>query len=511
MCTKYFNVITLLACLIFMSTAFGQKSHKVAAEHFRNNNYIAALPVYMSLLKTDSLNVEYAVNAAKCMLRTNTDRTRAIPVLEMLVRNNVATGETHFLLAKAYTFEYNFGMSSLILQKNKLLIPEEYNVAVERMLKNNESAKILMQNPVNVSFENLGSKVNSEFPDYYPYVTENESSLIFTSRRKKSGAIKEFDGYYNSDIYQVQKFDSEYPRVKNLGITVNTNLDEQVVGLSRDGIEMMVYIDHVDDYGDIYLSHQASSKYTPIQKLGVNVNSEELETSASFSEDGNTLFFASRREGGYGGLDIYMSRLLPDGTWGKSQNLGPDVNTSGDEDFPFLAQDDQLFFSSDGHPGMGGADLNLTVWNPETNKWGKVLNMGFPINTPGDNRTISFNKNGSHAYVSMYRNDGFGDLDIYRVVFNEEKLKPAFIEFSVRSVNSEDALLPDLIVLDMQDNIYGIYRPSSSGKYMIPLIPGSYNLSIEAEGFNDHYKELVVLRSEVDGKIHPKVVILEKP
>ncbi|NND76797.1 MAG: hypothetical protein HKN39_01260, partial [Flavobacteriales bacterium] len=405
MFTRYFNVITLFACFYLVAPSYGQKPQKVAAEHFKNQNFQAAFPVYERLLQTDSLNTEYAVNAAKCLLNTNSDKTKVIPILKRLDKHGKATGESQFLLAKAYTFEYNFDMSSMILQKHQSIIPEDLKEEANRMLKNNSSAKILMQNPVNVSFENLGPKINSEYADYYPYVTANENALIFTSRRKKSGAVKEFDGYYNSDIYQVMNFDAEYPRVKNLGTSVNTNFDEQVVGLSRDGIEMMVYIDHVEEYGDIYLSHKSSSKYAPIQKLGVNVNSEELETSASFSNDRNTLFFASRREGGYGGLDLYMSRKLPDGTWGKSQNLGPDVNTDGDEDFPFLAQDDKLFFSSNGHPGMGGSDLNVTVWDPELNKWGKVLNLGFPINTPDNNRTISFNNDGSHAYVSMYRND----------------------------------------------------------------------------------------------------------
>ncbi|MEM7163254.1 MAG: hypothetical protein AAF487_12530, partial [Bacteroidota bacterium] len=366
-------------------------------------------------------------------------------------------------------------------------------------------------NPVDVSFENIGPKINSEYPDYYPYITEDESTLVFTSRRKKSGTTVEFDGYFNSDIFMVQKFNSEYPKVKNSGSLVNTNYDEQVVGLSRDGVQMMVYIDHVDEYGDIYQSNWMTSKYNSIQKLGVNVNSDELETSASFSEDGNTLFFASRRPGGHGGLDIWMSRKLPDGSWGKSQNLGPEVNTPYDEDFPFLGQDDKLFFSSNGHPGMGGFDLNVCVWNAETNKWGEAMNIGFPINTPEDNRTISFNSNGSHAYVSMHRKDGYGDLDIYRVVFNESNYKPALMEFEVFEHNTEIKIVCDLVILDEFDNIYGIYRPNqSSGKYIIPMIPGNYNISIEADGYQEYYDQFIVLDSEVDGKNHKKKLFITK-
>jgi len=511
MCTNHFNVLTVLLCLILSHSLLGQKPQKLAETHFKNRNYQEALPIYEKLLETDSLNVENAISASICILETNMDRTLAIPILEKLFRNNISNGEAAYLLAKAYTFEYNFDRSTFILEKHKSILPLDLELEIKRLLVNNEAAKILMQNPVNVEFQNLGPKVNSEYPDYYPYITEDESSLVFTSRRKKAGTMVEFDGYYNSDIFMVQKFNSDYPKLKNTGTTINTNLDEQVVGLSRDGLEMMVYIDHVDEYGDIYLSNWESTKYNPIKKLGINVNSEELETSASFSDDGNTLFFASRRPGGYGGLDLYMSRKLPNGSWGKSQNLGPTVNTAGDEDFPFLAQDDKLFFSSNGHPGMGGYDLNVTVWNTEANSWGDVVNLGFPINTPEDNRTISFNKNGSHAYVSMYRNDGLGDLDIYRVVFHEKKYKPAMMEFSVLESGTEIPVESDIVVLDEQDNIYGIYRPKrNTGKYMIPLVPGSYNISIEADGYQEFYEELIVIDAEVDGKTHLKKLFLKK-
>ena len=509
--TNYFNALTLLLCLFLATAIHAQKPKKLAADYFKSQNYLLALPQYQLLLKEEALNVEFATNAAICILETNMDRSQAIPILENLIENQVIDGKAVFLLAKAYTFKYNFEKSTNLLEQHRNIIPEEYKAAAEKMIENNRTAVALMQNPVNVEFENLGKKINSPFPDYYPYVVEDESTLVFTSRRKKSGAVVEFDGYYNSDIYMVQNFNQLYPKVKNAGALVNTHFDEQVVGLSKDGLQMMVYIDHVDVFGDIYVSNWQSTKYMKIQKLGVNVNGEDLETSASFSDDGNTLFFASNKPGGFGGLDLYMSRKLPNGSWGKSQNLGPKVNTSGDEDFPFLAKGNQLYFSSDGHPGMGGYDLHVTQWNPESNEWGKVKNLGYPINTPDDNRTITFNKSGSHAYVSMYRKDGYGDLDIYKVIFSDQAVQPAMLEVELFEKGSENKLQDDIVILDSDDNIYGIYRPKqNSGKYIIPLVPGKYNISVESDGFQEFYKELVVLGSEVDGNIHPKKFFLTK-
>ena len=512
MCTKLFKLGFAVAFILASVNLNAQKPSKKAAEFFKNQNYLGALPIYQSLLEKDSLNVEFATNAAKCMLNINMDKTEAIPILERLVVNNAAEGEVFFLLAKAYTFKYDFESSSKMLMANMSTIPEEMKPEAERMIRNNESAKQLMMDPINVEFENLGPKVNSPYPDYYPYVTNEESKLVFTSRRKKSGTMIEFDGYYNSDIFMVQNLSSTYPKTKNMGNSINTNLDEQSVGLSPNGIDMMVYIDHVNEYGDIYLSQWSTSRYTPYQKLGPNVNSEGLETSASFSEDGNTLFFASKREGGYGGLDLYMSRKLPDGTWGKSQNLGPKVNTPFNEDFPFLSEDSKLYFSSNGHPGMGGYDLFVTDWDPETNKWGKADNLGYPINTPEDNRTISFNKDRSHAYVSCFMKEGQGDLDIYRVIFKDETMIPALFEVEVLKNATEEFLSPDVSIFDQNDNLFGTYKANSyNNKYIISLMPGTYKILVEQDGYLEIYEDWKVNASDAgNGLISRKLFMSAK-
>lgn len=511
MCTKFIKLG--IACMLILASANvkAQKPSKKAADLFKNQNYIAALPIYETLLKRDSLNLEFAVNAAKCVLNINTDKTSAIPILEKLVRNDVADGEVFFLLAKAYTFKYDFDTSTKLAMTNMSRIPEEYKAEAERLIRNNDAAKQLMMDPVNVEFENLGPKVNSPFPDYYPYVTKEESKLIFTSRRRKAGTMVEFDGYYNSDIFMVQNLSSPYPRTKNVGNSINTSLDEQSVGLSPNGNDMMVYIDHVDDYGDIYVSKWSSTRYNTYQKLGTNINSDGIETSASFSEDGNTLFFASKREGGYGGLDLYMSRKLPDGTWGKSQNLGPKVNTPFNEDFPFLSEDSKLYFSSNGHPGMGGYDLFETDWDPETNKWGKAENLGFPINTPEDNRTISFNKDRTHAYVSCFMKEGQGDLDIYRVIFKDETMIPALFELEVFVNESEEYLDPDVVIFDANDNLFGSYRANVyNNKFIISLMPGEYKILVEKDGYQEIYEDWIVNGSDAGNGVIGRKLFMTK-
>ena len=134
-----------------------------------------------------------------------------------------------------------------------------------------------------------------------------------------------------------------------------------------------------------------------------------FESAATISADGQTLFFASRRTGGLGGKDIYMTRKLPTGEWALPQNLGDVVNTPYDEDFPNLFYDGQtLYFSSKGHNSIGGYDYFKTEWDAEKNTWSKPINLGYPLNTPLDNICISFTEDQRHAYVSTWRKDSRG-------------------------------------------------------------------------------------------------------
>jgi len=164
------------------------------------------------------------------------------------------------------------------------------------------------------------------------------------------------------------------------------------------------------------------------------------------------LYFASNVKGGLGGMDIYVSRILPDGTWGEAMNLGDEINTQYDEEFPTISQDgNTLHFSSTGHTSMGGYDLFVSRRDADTHAWSSPSNLGYPLNDAGDNMHISFSatwdmdsekERNKFAYISAYRKGGFGDLDLYRVTYGavEERLtavrgeirEKVLIDYSVR-------------------------------------------------------------------------------
>lgn len=271
-----------------------------------------------------------------------------------------------------------------------------------------------------------------------------------------------------------------------MGGAVNTRYDEQAVGLTPDGQTMLMYIDHIDSLGNIYSSMNKAGVFQRMRKLNSNVNSD-FETAGSITPDGNIIFFTSKRDGGLGETDIYMARKLPNGQWAKAQNLGTTINTKYKEDFPQIAPDGKtLYFSSQGHAGMGDFDLFQSTWNEEENTWSTPKNLGYPINSVGDDRCISFTQDNRVAYISAVRDGGFGDLDLYRIKFNETEDKTVVLQGYIAGSDSSKNISTFVTVKDLKnkDALELTYSPNpSSGKFIMALTPSKYEITIEADGY----------------------------
>ena len=183
------------------------------------------------------------------------------------------------------------------------------------------------------------------------------------------------------------------------------------------------------------------------------------------------MYFASNRDGGYGGVDIYVTKKLPNGKWGLPQNLGPTINTKFDEDFPNISNDGKtLYFSSKGHTSMGGYDIFKASWDNVKRIWTTVKNIGYPINTPEDNMNYRESKSGRTGYISTLRANGLGDLDIYSVTFNEVDPEYTVVKGFITTSDSSHIFTDAAIsVLDLQiDEEYGSYLPNpNTGRFII--------------------------------------------
>jgi outer membrane protein OmpA-like peptidoglycan-associated protein/tetratricopeptide (TPR) repeat protein len=470
-----------------------------------NENYEAALPLYLSLDSADKDNANLAFKIGVCYLNSSTNKDKAVAWLEKAASNiseNYKEGSfkekhspltTYNYLGRAYHFNYQFDQAIAMFEKFKGYLgnndPETLKEA-NRYIEMCNTGKELVASPVSMKVDNLGGKVNSPYSEHSPVITADEELLIFTSRRPTTtgGKIDPSDGKYFEDIYMCKRNpDSTWSEPVNMGSPINTPDHDATIGISVDGQKLFIYKDDKGD-GNIYFSNLAGDHWAAPQKLNDFINSKSWEGNASISPDGNILYFSSEREGGLGGKDIYMSRKLPNGDWGKAMNLGPKINTPYDEDGAYIQADGvTLYFSSQGHKTMGGYDIFSSTFNPDSTIWSEAANMGYPVNSTDDDIFYTPTADNKRAYYSSFKKDGQGEKDIYMITLPERKETPLTVYKG--TLVSIYGGVPKNAVITVTDNetgeLVGTYAPNSStGAYLFILQPGkNYNISYEADDF----------------------------
>lgn len=517
---------TLKALILFLligSSLFSQTKNpgsiEDAEDHIKHGNYLFAIPIFKSELKKDPGSSKIKYQLGLCYLNTRIDRLEAITYLEDASKDPKIDEEVWLNLGKAYHINNKLEEAITAFEKYGTLKPKN-QVESERLIEQCENAIKFMKKPTNVSFQNLGKEINSSEPDYYPFIDKDEMFLVFTSRRKENmgGKKIEIDGYRSSDIYQSNlDGNGNWTAAKGVGRNLNTNLDEQVTGLRSDGMEMYVYLDHIDKFGDIYISNRkdATSEFAKARICDPAINGK-IETSGCVSEDGSVMIFA-RREKISESSDLYMSRKLPSGKWGLPQKLPETVNSPYNEDVPYLSYDGEtLYFASDGHNTMGGYDLFKTHWDQKTNKFSEPVNLGFPINSTDDERSICVTQDNRLAYVSAFRPNGFGDLDIYRIKFEDTEpisviyTGQFFMGDTIPANQPKDYNITITVTNTVTNYEYSFVPHSKTGRYVMALPSGEYKMVTHAKGFVRYKENLTV--SDM-GKINlerQKNIVLKK-
>jgi outer membrane protein OmpA-like peptidoglycan-associated protein len=278
------------------------------------------------------------------------------------------------------------------------------------------NAKVMKEHPVNVTITHLNDKINSEFPDYAPGINADESYMIFTTRRPEgnTNAKVATDHEYYEDIFFSAKVNGEWSPAKNLIGPLNTNFHNASVNLSADGKEMLLYND--SNGGDLFASFLNTDGSWTEPKPLEGINSPYIENSATITSDGKTIYFTSNRPDGYGGTDIYKCSKDSRGRWVNIENLGELVNTEMDEDAVFVsANGKHLYFSSNGHAGMGDLDIYRATYKEETMEWEKPINMGYPVNSVENDIYFVLTGTEGIAYFSSVRDESLGEEDIYKL------------------------------------------------------------------------------------------------
>ncbi|HRG02186.1 MAG TPA: hypothetical protein PKZ75_13795 [Bacteroidia bacterium] len=500
---KHFLLLAL-SCLSTFLNAQEDGLTKVTPEEAANKmklgNYEDALMDYLQLLNEDTRNELYNYNVGVCYLNNSMNKAKAVPYLEIVTRKEKHDPNADYLLGRAYQYANRFDDAIATFKKFKQDAKGTvFNlVDADLQIQHCINAKELMKYPVDVMFQNLGNNVNSEYSDYYPFVTSNESFLIYNTKRPEKNAEKMENGSYNNSIYISRVVNGEYMKASPIGAPINAgNAGMEVIGLSETGDNILLYMPEGLGKGNIYISKlDEQGIYGKPEKLDAKINSGGDEIAASISSDGNTLFFASSRKGGLGGTDIYICKRVGK-KWSEPKNAGPEINTPYDEDFPNISPDGKtLYFSSKGHTSMGGHDIFKSNYDDAAGTFSSPKNLGYPINTTDDDMNFRISKNGKYGYIAAAKNNGLGDFDIYRVTFNEVESDYSVVigEFTTKDnaeINYTDVFIS--VNNNISKELVGNYLPNpATGRFVVILPPGKYQMNIEAPGFKTVTKNIEI-------------------
>lgn len=452
-------------------------------------DYINAIKMYKLLLPKDTANNELNFKLGVChfelkkfrkkslgyFLKVNTNQfPEALYYLGLLSHSN-----KNFLDAIAYYNKYK-AMGGRLDHEDK---------EVDDLIEKCYTARFY-ETSINrsVQIDNLGGNLNSEYPEYAPLIPADESFLLFTSRRKNA-VFPQVDAYedYYEDVYISQRTNGIWQPPVLMDTSINTSVHDAGAGLSANGEKLLLYRTSTDLMsGNIFESNLIDGKWSHPIMLGGNVNTADfLESSACYSKDNDLVVYSSNKPGGFGGLDLYMVRKLDNGNWGESFNLGPKINTEYNEDSPFIDPSGLiLYFSSEGHKNMGGYDVFKTNF-VEDGSFSEPDNLGSPINTVNDDIFFVMNTDGSTAYMSSQREDGFGMQDLYSVTFldNTSNLKAYSIHlFDADSIIKNKNIS---IIVKEKRQIAGVFKSNfETGKVLILYNPEKKcDLFIEVNGY----------------------------
>ena len=345
-----------------------------------------------------------------------------------------------------------------------------------------------MKHPVPFEPVNLGGGVNSPNNEYINSVRPDELQLYFTRRQIEDDDIRKGEDFYFSNRPTVV---DTWDLARKLKPPINSSGDEGALFITPDGRFLLFAGCHrPGGYGscDIYAAKILGGKTSDPINLSPPVNTNAWETQPSLSPDGRSLYFVSNRAGGKGKSDIWLTRLQDNGEWSKPENLGGTINTKGSEMAPYIHPDGQtLYFSSDGHVGLGGMDLFVSRMD-STGNWTGPVNLGYPVNTPSDELNIIVNAWGDKAYISSNQHDGMGGYDIFEFqLFGPAKpIASTFMKGVVRDKVTKRPLEAYFSLIDLSNGkeIVRSFSDPASGEFLV-CIPTNhqYALNVSAEGY----------------------------
>jgi outer membrane protein OmpA-like peptidoglycan-associated protein len=464
-----------------------RKSFNKAASYSSRHQYTEARQLLDKALKADLKCIDVIMEQARIAYILN-DQEKAIKKLEQAIAlDSFYQVENLYALGMLYLEKMDplHATGCLVRYSEEAILSEKREAQVKSKITQSEFMSTAINNPVPFNPFRLGSGINSRQDEVLPSFTVDGSKLIFTRR------IEGQEDIFISDLDENGKWGVAYPLHQ-----INTRENEGAHSVSADGrLIVFTACNRIDGYGgcDLYTTSYTNGSWSAPVNLDYPVNTPGWESQPSISADGKRLYFASNREGGKGNHDIWVAEQDRNGKWLKPVNLGPEINTKGNEEAPFIHFDNQSFyFMSDGHPGMGDYDLFFS--RNINGTWEHPKNLGYPVNTPGKEGALKVDPAGRYAYFATDakltdhpESKNRRDQDIYRFEL-DESFRPKPVSYVKGKTLDADTRTPVVTTIE----IFRLDEPGPStslatdddGTFLTPLINGiDYGFNASAEGY----------------------------
>ncbi len=432
---SYFITITTIIILLISSEISHAQMYrnelkpdkKFANYCLKFNNYHDGLKEFNALLKLKPDNDYYRWGIGYCHLHLNIDKSSAIPFFKTVLSKENADQAVWYDLGDAYFQTENLDEAEKAFNNYiKSEINDKHEISALRKLEMISNARKSIKNPINVTITNLGKGINSTYPDILPYINSTEKFMIFSRQAKaNSGRYRNEDGYYAGDLYYSNFKFGRWRRIKRFSSIINTQAVELNGYLSKNA--SFLYVNRKSLFGNevnhLIYNKRGRSFGHPKEVIIPEIDMKEVKTIAISNDNKWLIYSAPTTAEHRKDLDLFFCKKLATGEWSEARAFDSTINTIYNEAHPYFTPNkNKIVFASKGHNSIGGYDLFTSDIQIDTMlHTSNISNLGYPVNTTMDDITISFNDNFRYAYISSLREGGIGNLDIYRVVFEDQQ------------------------------------------------------------------------------------------
>lgn len=483
----------LILCTLFTVVAANAQSKRAlkyfnkAREEVRDENINAALEDLNKALEDSPDYVDALLFKADLLLRMG-DAEKTLPLYERAIAAG-APYYVHLFYGRALfeSGDYKSAIPALQKYAQSPQATKKYLAQVDELIANSQFAIKATAEPQPYNPQNLGPNVNSRDMEYFPSISADGLTLVFTHRNPI--------GEQSDEDFWITTRDSVNGPWKKSGPLrgqLNTRLNEGAQSITSSGnVIFFAACERQEGLGscDIYASfYQGKGTYSKPMNLGPQINSVAWESQPSISSDGRTLYFVRGLGSTARNLDLYYSTLSAEGYWSEAKKVEGLINTPEKETSPYIHFDNQsLYFSSNGHPGMGDLDFFVSRRQPD-GTWGEPQNLGYPINTPGQEFSLIVAPDGKIGFFSSDNIEGgYGLLDLYSFELPEESRAQeiAYIKGRVINKKTREPISAEIEFSDINKNTVVLTEQSGKDGNYFSVLPGraDYALSIQKKGF----------------------------